>query len=198
MVPRILFAIAVAGLTLGGTAAQQAPYPQAPAPATQAPPQKPDRGAKPASNSEKLEKATENLSKMKASLKSVLKRVEDARNEKDIVKLNCVNEKLTQVKALLNVAEVADVQLAESVARSDGSADAEFQKISIAHAKIDQLRGEADQCIGQLAYVVDVETTVEVEQPANLPALDVTNQSPPSEPGLSVPVSRAPPASPWY
>jgi hypothetical protein len=204
---RIVLALVVSGLTLGRAFAQQAPSPQAPPKAAAAAPQAPgatsgkngkNGNGKQLSDAEKVEKASDHIAKMKSAMKSVLGRVEDARNEKDVVKLNCVNEKLTQVKGLLKVAEVADVQLNEAIARKDEAADTEFQKISMARAKIDQLRSEADQCIGQLAYVVDSETSVEVQQPENLPSLDVTRRNPPPQPSATPPVVRAPPASPWY
>jgi hypothetical protein len=38
---------------------------------------------------------------------------------------------------------------------------------------VDGLRSDAEQCIGQLAYIVDEKTTVEVQQPAGLPSRDV-------------------------
>lgn len=200
MTLRFALAAAAALLTFGEVQAQQG------APATGAPPAPPQTGApksanggaKPLTDSQKVEKAADHVARMKASMKAVLQRVEDARNEKDVVKLNCVNEKLTQVKGLLKVAEQADVALNEAVARKDDAADTEFQKISMARVKIDGLRGEADQCIGQLAYVVDSETSVEVEQPENLPSLDVTRRQPPPEPVVTPPVVRAPPASRWY
>jgi hypothetical protein len=119
-------------------------------------------------DAQKLEKSAESLQRMKSSLRAVLTRVEEARNEKDVVKLNCVNEKLTQVKGLLKVAEQADIQLHEALVTKDPTAEAEFAKITIARSKIDGLKGDADQCIGQLAYIVDEKTTVEVQQPTNL------------------------------
>ena len=119
-------------------------------------------------DAEKLEAASENLSRMKASLKLVLNRAEQARNEKDVVKLNCVNEKLTQIKSLIVVAEKADLALHESVATKDPASDADSSKIAIARTKVDRLRGEAEQCVGQLAFNVEEHTTVEVEQPAGL------------------------------
>jgi hypothetical protein len=188
---RIAIAASIAMLCAGGVAAQEG-APRAQAGATG------KAGGKVLTDAEKVEKASDHVVKMKAAMKGVLRRVEDARNEKDVVKLNCVNEKLTQVKGLLKVAEQADVALSESIARKDDSADTEFQKISMARAKIEQLRSEADQCIGQLAYVVDSETSVEVEQPENLPSLDVTRRQPPPEPVVSPPVVRKPPASKWY
>lgn len=116
-----------------------------------------------------MKKATDHVSRVKAALKQVLTRVEEARNEKDIVKLNCVNEKLAQIKQILNVAEGAEVALQEAVAKSDPGADAEYSKIAIARGKADQLRSEAEECIGQLAFVVDEKTSVEVQQPEDLP-----------------------------
>jgi hypothetical protein len=124
------------------------------------------------SDSDKLEQSAESLNRMKAALKHVLGRVEEARNEKDVVKLNCVNEKLTQIKGLLKVAEQSDIGLHEMLATKDAGADAEFAKIGIARGKVDLLRGDAEQCIGQLAYIVDERTTVEVSQPSNLPNVD--------------------------
>jgi hypothetical protein len=117
-----------------------------------------------------MKKAGEHVSRVKAALKQVLGRVEEARNEKDIVKLNCVNEKLAQIKQILNVAEGAEVALQEAIAKKDAGSDAEYSKIAIARGKADQLRAEAEECIGQLAFVVDEKTSVEVQQPEGMPA----------------------------
>jgi hypothetical protein len=119
-----------------------------------------------------MKKASDHVSRVKSALKQVLTRVEEARNEKDIVKLNCVNEKLAQIKQILNVAEGAEVALQEAVAKSDPGADSEYSKIAIARGKADQLRAEAEECIGQLAFVVDEKTSVEVQQPEDLPPED--------------------------
>ncbi len=152
--------------------------------------------AKPAvsglSDQQKLAQADDHLDRMRQVLKQVAGRLEEARTEKDIVRLNCINEKLTQIKGLLKVSEQADIALQESVARRDEAADAEFQKIAIARAKVDQLRAESEECMGQLAFAVDEKTTVEVEQPKDLPDQDQTQREPP--PPV---VSRPPPASPF-
>jgi len=141
---------------------------------------------------EMLDKADKDIVEMKQSLKQVLQRVSDARSENDIVKLNCVNEKLVQVKGLLKVAEQADIGLQEAVARKDEGAESDFAKIGIARTKVDQMRVEAQECIGQLAYVVDEKTQVEVEVPKDLPTGDPTSWSAP--PPVMV---RPPPASPY-
>jgi TolA-binding protein len=166
--------------------------------AAQAPSSTP--GVKPSglTDSEKLEKSEQHVGQMKGALKQVLGRVEEARNEKDVVKLNCVNEKLTQIKALLKVAEQADVALHEAIANRDPGADTEFSKVGIARTKIDALRSDADQCVGQLAYVVDERTTVEVQQPEGLPDRDVTDRKPIGSGWATTPVVRPPPASRSY
>jgi hypothetical protein len=144
------------------------------------------------SDVDKLEASADQIARMKTALKQVLARVDDARNEKDVVKMNCLNEKLTQVKALLRVAEQADVALHEAVANRDAGSEAEFAKIAISRSKVDTLRAESEQCIGQLAYMVDEQTSVEVEQPSNLPGTEAlslgraTRTQDPSEVGSTM------------
>ena len=108
------------------------------------------------------------------------------------MKLNCVNEKLTQVKGLLRISEQSDVALQEAVARKDATAaEHEYTKVSIARGKADQLRNDAEQCIGQLAFRTDENLTVEVQVPSGLPTGDPTN---PPEPAPVM--SQSPVASP--
>jgi len=141
---------------------------------------------------EKLTRASASIAGMRSALTDVLGRLEEARATKDVVKLNCVNEKLTQVKGLLRISEQSDVALQEAVAKKDSTAaEHEYSKISIAKNKVAQLRTEAEQCIGQLAFRTDENLTVEVEVPGGLPNEDPTNPSTPPPP-----TSRLPPASP--
>jgi hypothetical protein len=154
------------------------------------------------SDADKLEASAEHLARMKTSLKTVLGRVEEARNEKDVVKLNCVNEKLAQIKALLRIAEQSDVALHEAVAARDAGADSEFAKIAIARSKVEGLRADSEQCLGQLSYMVDEKTTVEVQLP-DLPeesaeAGEGTTRRRRSPGYPTPPVVRPPPASHWY
>ena len=156
-----------------------------------------------APDSDKLEASAEHVARMKTAMKQVFGRIEEARNEKDVVKLNCVNEKLAQIKALLKVAEQADVALHEAIANRDPGADSELSKVSIARTKVEGLRAESEQCIGQLSYVVDEKTTVEVQLP-DLPeqegeaAQEGTTRRHREPPLPPPPVVRPPPASLWY
>ena len=141
---------------------------------------------------EKVRRSAEALVRMRQVLKDVLGKLEEARNTKDVVKLNCVNEKLTQIKGFLRVSEQADVGLQEAVAKHEQSgAQHEFTKVTIARSKVEQLRAEAEECIGQLAFRTDEQAVVEVEVPDDLPTDDLTNPKDP--PGV---ITRPPPASP--
>jgi hypothetical protein len=162
--------LVVAALAAAPAVAQQpaGPRPAAPTPATSAP----AVTAVPAGAADKAKASGQQLGRMRAAAKEVVGRAEAARAEKDVVKLNCVNEKLTQVKGLIKVAEQADIALHEALTAKDPAADSEFTKIGIAKSKVDALKGDAEQCIGQLAYIVDEKTTVEVQAPQGLPGQD--------------------------
>lgn len=144
-------------------------------------------------DNEKLKVSSDSLAVMRAALKDVLQKLEEARNTKDVVKLTCVNEKLTQIKGLLRISEQSDVALQEAIARRESqSADHEFTKVTIARSKVDQLRAEAEQCMGQLAFRADENATIEVETPDYLPKGD-----PSIVPTFPRTIdSRPPPASP--
>jgi hypothetical protein len=135
---------------------------------------------------EVLERASEDLARLHRALKELLTRVEDARDEKDLLKLLCVDEKLSRLKVLVSVAERAEVALAEALANRDEAAPIESSKIAIARGKADALRAEAAGCIGQLAYEVGGKTTVFVEEAEALPDFD-------GEEGTTRPHSRTDP-----
>jgi hypothetical protein len=161
----------VLGWALAATAAaaQGSPPPKrapaATAPRVQVAPATVGRGPAP----DRLEAAADSVARIKQAVKLVLGRAEQARNEKDVVKLNCVNEKLTQMKALQKVAEQADGALRDLSATKASGGDAEFSKVAIARTKVEGLRRDAEQCVGQLAYLIDEKTTIDMEQPSNLP-----------------------------
>lgn len=139
------------------------------------------QGSAQESDKEKLSRSKDRLLRMQQTLGVVLKHVEVARKARDIIKLNCLGDKLTQVKALLKIAEQSYIGLQEAVARgAEDGAQHEFAKIGIARQRLDGLRAEAEQCIGQAAYFVDEKTVVTVETPEGLP--DVTTNPPLVEP----------------
>lgn len=134
------------------------------------------------------------LARLRDSVQVVAGKLEEARSTRDVVKLNCVNEKLTQLKALLRVSEQSEGLLRDATSSKDESAaEHEISKVTIAGQKADQLRTEADECIGQLAFRTDDSLTVEVITPPGL-ADDPTRAPPPENVVVRPP--RPPPASP--
>ena len=69
-----------------------------------------------------------------------------ARKEKDIIKLNCVNDKLVQVKPQMNIADTGEAELESA---RDTERMTVFEGISQAAENVRRLREEADQCIGE-------------------------------------------------
>jgi hypothetical protein len=128
---------------------------------------------------------------MRDVLAEVFTKMREARDRNDVVKAACVNESLTQMKALLRIAEQSDVSMQDAIAKRNNSlAEDEYLKLTIAPRKVDELRAKAEECMGQLAFQT-VGLLVEVEEPGNLPHDDLTNPPPP--PPV---VNRPPPASP--
>jgi hypothetical protein len=181
------------GILIGGVAiAQGAAQPEDKGTAT--PAAQPEKGTEGSnlSDPEKIRRSAEAVAKMRGALKTVLVKLEEARNSKDVVKLNCVNEKLTQIKGLLRISEQSDIALQESVAKKESAtAEHEYTKVSIAVVKVNQLSAEAEECIGQLAFRTDENATTEVEEPDDLPKGDPTLLLP-----LPRVDSRSAPASP--
>jgi hypothetical protein len=145
--------------------------PPAPAGAASAPAEPQGKPLAESAGAEMLERASADVARIRRALKEVLTRVEDARDEKDLVKLLCADEKLSRLKVIVSVAEKADVALAEAVAARDEGAVIESSKIAIARGKADALRAEAAGCIGQLAYEVGGRTTVFVQEAEALPPI---------------------------
>lgn len=115
-----------------------------------------------------------------------------AKKDKDIVKLNCVNDKLTQVKGHMTVTDQSMSSLATSTARGDDPArQHEFTRLTILYQKVVTLGTEAEQCIGEDVSYVGA-TRVDVEIDPSIPPGD------PTQPDLPVPgVTRPPEASPY-
>jgi hypothetical protein len=141
---------------------------------------------------EMLTRGQEDLNSMQAGLKRVVQLQELARKQNDIIKLNCVNDKLVQIKAAINIGEQSMTDLHEAIARNDeGSRVHAFTKLTIVTQKVLVLVQEAENCVGQdLSFVG--ETTVETEIDPNVPPDDPTQAPMPT-----ASTDRPPEASPF-
>ena len=91
-----------------------------------------------------------------------------ARKEKDVIKLTCINDKLVQIKAQMNLFDNANLQLEGSIASTTGSTDGTsslaFADIEKASADVKKLRSEADGCAGELEMYKQ-ESKTDVDRP---------------------------------
>ena len=116
--------------------------------------------------------------------------VEQARKQKDIIRLNCVMDKQAQVKVSMNIGDEAIQKLQEAASRNDdGAALHEYTRMTIVNQKVQVLQNEGQTCVGaELNYIGA--TRVEVEAP-DLPE-GVT------DPSLDPPPLERPPAASAY
>ena len=116
--------------------------------------------------------------------------VEQARKQKDVIRLNCVMDKLVQVKVNMNIADQALQKLQEAVARRDeGASLHEYTRITIVNQKVQVLQNEGQTCVGaELNYIGA--TRVDVEAPELPEGVTDPSLEPP-------PLERPPYASPY-
>src|SRR5262249_27128513 len=67
---------------------------------------------------EMLDQSQEDMKQMQQGLSRTVQLQELARKQNDIIKLNCVNDKLVQIKAAINIAEKSMTDLHEAIARN--------------------------------------------------------------------------------
>lgn len=143
------------------------------------------------SDADKIKHSSQALKRMREVMAEVFTKLKEARDANDVVKAACVNESLTQIKALVRISEQADLSLQDAIStRNSTRAEDEYIKLTIAPGKVEEQRAKAEECMGELAFQT-VGLTVEVEEPKDLPQNDLTH--PPSPPPV---LTRPPPASP--
>jgi hypothetical protein len=76
-----------------------------------------------------------------------------ARREKDLIKLNCVNDKLIELKAQMNVADRSHGELQGGLDPSDQRQA--LTNMSVAGDEVKRLREAADQCIGEKLLITE-------------------------------------------
>jgi hypothetical protein len=117
------------------------------------------------------------------NMNETVKRITDlqsqSKRQKDIIRLNCVTDKLVQAKVNVTIADQAMGALQESITRADeGGRTHEFTRLTIVNQKVQVLGAEAENCIGEDLSFVGA-TRVDVEIDPNLPQIDVTSPAAP-------------------
>jgi len=120
--------------------------------------------------------------------------VQQARSDKDVIRLNCLLDKLTQVNVNGNIMDQTLQALQETISRQDSTAQLhEYARVTIINQKAQVLRTEADACVGAETNYVGP-TKVVVEKPPGLQ--EDPDQPPPPAPPFSA-IDRPPAASPF-
>lgn len=115
----------------------------------------------------------------------VAKQLQAAREGRDVVKVLCLNDKLTQLDTLKRTALDRRAELDAAIARADRElTDHQFTILTVQRQRAEQIATEAQQCIGaEMAFIG--QTTVETTIDPNLPPDETT--------GGGVPVPPFPP-----
>lgn len=110
--------------------------------------------------------ATEYRTRISGVVTRIETLLKEARDQKDIIRINCLQDKLIQARASSGVAEKAFTTMQDGIAKADrGASFHEFTRITIVNQSVQVLAGEAETCVGEeLSYVGA--TRVDVEAPA--------------------------------
>jgi hypothetical protein len=107
-----------------------------------------------------------------------------ARKQKDVIKLNCINDKLLQIKQLLNILEEGLSKLSLAIAGGDdGERYHRYTVIKISGEKIGVLRDEAEACVGEeISYLGPLSVNVDEPEVPDDPTDDTPWDTTPIDP----------------
>lgn len=113
-----------------------------------------------------IQRGRDKLDGMQVTLEGTGELLERARNqERDILKINCINENLASIKGFVNVAEQSYESLLESAEVEDEEATRHhYTLVSIAGQRVTSLGEQARVCAGEeLRYAEDASLEVTID-----------------------------------
>jgi hypothetical protein len=130
---------------------------------------------------EELAQSDAILGRLQNGSSTVSKQLGEARNSRDVVKVLCLNDKLSQMDVALRSAQDRKASLT-TAAQSNNTelANHEFTILTVLKNRADQLQAEANQCIGEEAAFVGATQTRTTIDP-DIPVVDQTPY-PPTDP----------------
>jgi len=121
------------------------------------------------SGDEQLAEAERIGARANQTSRRVQQMLDEARRERDILRVTCLNDKLTQINANVRTATTRAESLREAVQMNDdGRRDHEFTVLTVLGQKFRTLEQEANQCIGQDIFdtgTTRVETSIDPATP---------------------------------
>jgi len=106
-------------------------------------------------DAQRLARGDEALNKVRGAAQRVETFLAQARAEKDVLRLNCLQEQRARSQEIAAAAERAASALREAVALRREGADVELAALALAVRQADDVKGEAAGCIGALPYAPD-------------------------------------------
>ncbi len=98
---------------------------------------------------QKLDHASVTADVLEEGVNRILTQIEDAQRNKDILRLNCLTEKLGHLRGLLKVVQDAKLGLREAVARENADLEEHYyRKVAISEEQGSVILAEAEACAG--------------------------------------------------
>lgn len=158
----LLLALTLAAAPGAAQNASPPPAPAKPAAATKVPASGATRTL---SADEQQAQAGSYLTEMRTIDGEIVRLAKQARAENDLLKLNCINDKLMQVRGHRSLARQARAELRAAALRRDAAeANHQFSKLTIIYQRVTVLGQEAQACVGEeAAYVGQTQVDLEVD-----------------------------------
>ena len=131
----------------------------------------------------------QHLGRIEIAATTVRRMLEKAREDRDVVKTLCLNDKLTQLDVTYRSAKERRSALEAAVNRKDNELAAhEFTILGVYKSRADRLLAEANQCVGsEVGIIGDTRVTTSID-----PTIPDDLGSPPAVP--DVPITVPPPS----
>jgi hypothetical protein len=134
---------------------------------------------------EHVKQAEEILGRIDSAAGDVRKKLSKAREDRDVVKALCLDDKLNQIDVARRSAGERQQAIRDAAARQDADLSAhEYTILVVLKDLVSQLSAEANQCIGvEAGFVGDATVTVDIDP--NLPQEDASEY--PQDPVIVTP-----------
>ncbi|CAN5720979.1 hypothetical protein BH11MYX1_BH11MYX1_01000 [soil metagenome] len=117
--------------------------------------------------------------RLEADSQQMIHLQEVAKKQKDVIKLNCVNDRLVQAKAQRNIADDLHSQLTAAIQKNSDDREGLYRQYVATSEALKELREQAKACVGE-TELFKQESGVTVDAP--LTPDDPTIMSPSSDP----------------
>lgn len=110
-------------------------------------------------------KAQALVARQEEDYRQLLALKEKAKKQRDVIKLNCVNDKLVQVKAQMNIGEGQKTRLDAAISADRGAeASTLIEELKATADRVSRIRDEAVTCLGE-PELFKQESGIQVEKP---------------------------------